>query len=456
MRYSEVQRRAMNRRSFLRRFGIASSALTISPFVLERMSAVCQAAGSLTQVYKVQNGTYAQNIAKVLELLGGISAFVNPTDVVVIKANSQWPNQGYTHTGCIKAVIDQILLLPGFSGEILICDNFQAGNNQGSNSLGFDASPANRTNNWPDYNWDDLATSYRNAGKPVATVKWQTDANWRTPTLPLPSWSLWNPASGNGWSRYFFNWNGSPIYLSYPVFASPLTANRMIDMKNGVWENGSYTGRRGRTIVMPTLNNHDYTGGREDEAGLTSAIKSFFGATEIYHDSVQGDNTVWNGYYSLHSASISVNAAAIAGQLVGVFLNQLYSPVLYITPAIYSGWYNRFNADGAAQTNTVLACTNPVSLDYIAGRDVISKVGNPKPTWLDPGTRNNHTWLQIQGCNSQGIGTADPAQMNLVTYDFNHPTTIRRDIELKIQQLKAGAATNQEVRDLIKIYMSGS
>jgi hypothetical protein len=27
----------------------------------------------------------------------------------------------------------------------------------------------------------------------------------------------------------------------------------MIDMKNGVWENGSYTGRKVKAIFMPTL-----------------------------------------------------------------------------------------------------------------------------------------------------------------------------------------------------------
>jgi hypothetical protein len=448
--------RRMNRRSFLRRYGIASSALTFSPFFLERMAALCQAASNLVPVYKVQNGTYAQNITKLWQLLGGPQAFFSPTDVVVIKANSQWPNQGYTHTGCIKAVIDQILQLPGFSGEVLICDNLQAGNGMGSGTYGFDAVPAYRNNNWQDNNWNGLAANYQASGKPVATVQWQTDATWRPPTLPLPSWSTWNPANGKGWSRYFFNWNGRNTYLSYPVFSSPLTPGRMIDLRAGVWESGSYTGRKVKTIVMPTLNNHDYSGGKEDAAGITSAIKSFFGATEIYHDSAQGDDTVWNGYYSIHSASITQYAALIAGQLVGIFLNNLYAPVLYITPAIYSGWYNRFAPGGAAATATVLACTNPVSLDYIACRDVISKVGSPPPTWLDPSTQNNNTWRQIQGCNSQGIGTALPSQISVIAYDFNHPTTTRRDIEQEIQAFKTGQATDQDVRSTIERYMSGN
>ena len=104
------------RRDFLRYFGIASSALTFSPFILERLAATAAAATPLTRVYKVMNGADCfQNIAKLWELLGGAAAYISPTDVVVIKANAQWPNQGYTHTGCIKGVIDSILAIPGFS-----------------------------------------------------------------------------------------------------------------------------------------------------------------------------------------------------------------------------------------------------------------------------------------------------------------------------------------------------
>src|SRR5690242_17555906 len=107
----------MNRRKFLRHYGIASSALTLSPFALERMAMVARAATGLSRVYVVKNGADCfQNMAKLWQLLGGPARFINPTDVVVIKANGQWQNQGYTHTGCIKAVIDSILQIPGFSG----------------------------------------------------------------------------------------------------------------------------------------------------------------------------------------------------------------------------------------------------------------------------------------------------------------------------------------------------
>jgi hypothetical protein len=45
----------MNRRSCLRNSGIASSALTLSPLFLERVTAVCEAAGSASRVNNWRN-----------------------------------------------------------------------------------------------------------------------------------------------------------------------------------------------------------------------------------------------------------------------------------------------------------------------------------------------------------------------------------------------------------------
>jgi len=193
---------------------------------------------------------------------------------------------------------------------------------------------------------------------------------------------------------------------------------------------------------MPTLNNHG--AGGEDYAGVTSAIKSFFGATEIH----VGDDATWNGYYHIHSSSYTQHSAQTAGELVGRFINTMYAPALFITAAMWSGWQSR--TGDAVETKTVLACENPVSLDYVACRDVIS----PYASWLNPDLDNN-TRKQILGCNSQGIGTIDPQQIEVITFDFNKPTANRVDIERKIRDFKAGQATEQDVKDTVKLYMEG-
>ena len=432
------QARGMTRRQFLRHYGIASSALTLSPFFMDRFAAVCEAAtNNFTRVYKVKNGDPFQNTAKLWELLDGPAKYIGPSDIVVIKGNAQWPHQGYTHTGCIKGVIDGILAIPGFSGEVLICDNAQVYGVTGA--TGFDATPSNRYQNWADYNWNSLAAQYQAGGKPVTAKKWTTGP-WRT--ITFPGYSGWNPANGEGWSRDFFSYNGRSTFLSCPVFQSPLTSGRMIDMKNGVWEQGAYTGRQIKTIVMPTLNNHG--SGSEDYAGVTSAIKSFFGATEIPN----GVGSTWHGYYDIHNSSYSQGSAQSAGELAGRYIKTMFTPVLYITAAMWSGWYSRTGT--AAATNTVLACTNPVSLDYIACRDVIA----PYASWLNP-DQNSHTRQQMLGCSGQGIGTLDPQSIEVVTYDFNHPTANRLDVERKIRDFKAGQTTEQDVKDAVNLYMEG-
>ena len=46
----------------------------------------------------------------------------------------------------------------------------------------------------------------------------------------------------------------------------------------------------------------------QDYAGVTSAVKSFFGATEIFHGSPTyvSDGYIWNGYYSIHGSSFTL------------------------------------------------------------------------------------------------------------------------------------------------------
>jgi len=102
------------RRGFLRRFGIASSALTISP-VLFGPRSPCLAGPPADAGSGFTNSKPAiasKTSAKLWDMLGGVERYIGPNDVVVIKGNAQWPNQGYTHTGCIKAVIDRILATP--------------------------------------------------------------------------------------------------------------------------------------------------------------------------------------------------------------------------------------------------------------------------------------------------------------------------------------------------------
>ncbi len=75
--------------------------------------------------------------------------------------------------------------------------------------------------------------------------------------------------------------------------------------------------------------------------------------------------------------------------------------------------------------------------------------------WLNPDL-NNNTRQQILGCNNQGIGTIDPQKLEVITYDFLRPTANRLDVERKIRDFKAGSATQQDVKDAIRLYMENN
>jgi len=47
----------------------------------------------------------------------------------------------------------------------------------------------------------------------------------------------------------------------------------------------------------------------------------------------------------------------------------------------------------------------------------------------------------------------NPAQIEVVTYDFNNPTATRLDVDRKIRDFKAGIATEQDVKNIVNLYM---
>ena len=77
-------------------------------------------------IYVCKNGTPEQNVAKLIEMMGGIEKVVGQNDIVIIKPNAQWKNHGMTNTNTIKGLIDVILKIHNFSGEVIIAENHHA------------------------------------------------------------------------------------------------------------------------------------------------------------------------------------------------------------------------------------------------------------------------------------------------------------------------------------------
>lgn len=83
-------------------------------------------------LYRAINGTPAKNLAKVIDMMGGIEKIIGPDDVVVIKPNVQWWNQGAPNLAALKGFVDLIMARPGgFHGEVVLAENCHRGQHHG-------------------------------------------------------------------------------------------------------------------------------------------------------------------------------------------------------------------------------------------------------------------------------------------------------------------------------------
>ena len=60
-----------------------------------------------SKIYISKNGTPQQNMEKVIEMMGGIETYIQKNDIVILKPNLQWWNQGRTNLAAMKRLIDR-------------------------------------------------------------------------------------------------------------------------------------------------------------------------------------------------------------------------------------------------------------------------------------------------------------------------------------------------------------
>jgi hypothetical protein len=185
--------------------------------------------------------------------------------------------------------------------------------------------------------------------------------------------------------------------LSHPILRSSYSG-KLIDLKNGVWENGAYNGQHVKLIFLPTLNNHA-SFNVEDYAGPTSAIKCHLGIVEFAGQS---------GGTTLHNVGYSDDRPDAVGESVGYLITQVLSPTFYLTCAEYAGYRGR-TAGTATQTKTVGLCADPVTLDYWMCKHVMYPCATSQ-TFMNP-DNNNHLREQLTGCHGKGVGTLNESEM---------------------------------------------
>jgi hypothetical protein len=84
--------------------------------------------GAQSEVFRSLNGTPQANTEKVVELMGGIDRLAGTDDIVLIKPNVQWWNQGAPNLAVAKSLVDLVMNRPGgFTGEVILAENCHRG-----------------------------------------------------------------------------------------------------------------------------------------------------------------------------------------------------------------------------------------------------------------------------------------------------------------------------------------
>ncbi len=380
-------------------------------------------------IYRASGLTAENNMKKIVELIGGIGQVVGQSDIVILKPNAQWDRQGTTNTDAIKSFIELILKSPGFNGEIIIAENHQYRDYQGR---GWTTEYRNGR-----FNLNELVEHFNNKGYPNVTKY-----HWRCAGAnpdPLEGDDccgnrVKGPQDGDGyvWRKDIFykSPNGRTCYMTYPVFTSKYS-QITIDLKKGAWKDERYLEDKPvKFINFSGLNHHGHY------CGATASVKNLMGVVDMTCG-FQGPEP--EGAYNVHFIGVSkmvkyirkspfgkytLNKMAYknfyhAGGALGKFVKSIRFPDLNIITAEWVGWGSRRDVSKSCKPNTILASKDPVSLDYVATRDVLYKnTPAEQETYRqlnDPTNKNGPLWKFLKCCHEQGIGNLDPTRMSIIS-----------------------------------------
>ena len=423
-----------SRREFLRKIIVAGGIFALRPQALADMPAPCKYTKDPScTIYRGTNGSPAMNLAKVIEMMGRIENVIGPDDVVVIKPNVQWWNQGAPNLAALKAFVDLIMERPGgFRGEVVLAENCHRGASPWQHAGWVHAFE--RNSDLPQiHHMNDLADRLKKKyRKQFSTFHWiDVDSGGKR---------VFGPSEVSGYV-YCDGSGGVPLItcnneargkdfraaiMTYPIFTTD--KGTTVDFKNGVWERGAYTGQPLRFINFAALNHHS------TYCGATSAIKNYLGVTDLSGgpDPTSGGFLTKN-YYNFHSFPFDKwtpgPQAGMLGTEVGVFLKTIRKADLNITTAEWVGLSSRVDPP-VAHTRTVLACSDPVALDYHATKYILFP--NSRLAIHNPDDPNSPLHQYLVKCAEAGGGMFDEKHVKVETYDFKK-RVLQEDTELLVR-----------------------
>lgn len=388
----------------------------------------------LCTVYRSFDGTPAENLRKVVELMGGISTLFGEDDVILIKPNAQWWNQGATNLAALSTFVDLIMERPGgFRGEVVIGENCHRGKSPWtSNASGWARDFQRNADISGMKNLSELGRTLKNRHGDRFTLRHWID-------VAHGARRVFGPKDGPGYV-YCDGTGGVPLLsfdngaeegekhratiMTYPVFVTD--RGTIVDFKDGIWDKGKYTGRPFRFVNFPALNHHS------TYCGMTSAVKNYLGVTDLSGGpDPQDGGKLTSRHHNFHAFPFDKwdhgPRPGMLGAEVGVFMKTVRKADLNITAAEWVGLVSRVDPP-VSRTRAVLASTDPVALDFHSAKYLLFP--NSKLAIHDPDNGKSPLRHYLAACAEKSGCVFDENRVAVVSYDIKRKAIRNDDLVL--------------------------
>lgn len=380
----------------------------------------------------------AANVDAVIDKLGGLGTLVGGDDVVIVKVSAQWWNQGMTNVAAARRVIEQVLAVPGFRGEVVVFENTHFRLPDGSGLSRAWTHDSERNVDVPGWTkLGDLVPHFDKLGAKVSFVG-LVDAgrsslandHWHDPSHahgvyggdgrgPIEPGEVrdgyrWELGEAFRLRRSLVDYAQTP--LSWPRFTAP-RSGLVVDLRDGLLRRDGgrlvpVEGGKLRWINLVTANEHAST-------GFTGAVKAPMGVVDMSAGRLGSDPRIAE-YQSVHHFGMPAASWRMAGPLAH-FAKNVRKPDLILAIAEWVGavpagvpWNeetqdHRLAAETAHRVETVVAGTDPVAIDTWCVRNLLMPLrGAHAPLYdLDQPDSKVSRFLRYYR-QVLGTGTLDP------------------------------------------------
>lgn len=378
----------------------------------------------MAAVFRAVNGSPSANMEKVISMMGGIETLVGTDDIVIIKPNLQWFNQGAPNILAMNTLITLIMeKKTGFKGEVVIAENVHRGPKPWE--TGGWSCLFNRNSDIPGIsNYNELAARLKERYGNRFSVCHLVDIGKGTKRVYSPSdgpGCVLCDGSGDipllSISNGLTGKDRRDVIMSYPILKTD--RGTLVDYRYGVWESGSYTRQPVKFINCAALNHHS------SYCGMTSSVKNYLGVSDLTggSDPFHGGRLT-KDYYNFHSFSFNRSAKGpvpgMLGAEVGFFLSTVRKPFLNITTAEYCGLIDRTDLP-VAHTRVIAASTDPVALDFHMAKYVLYP--NSLVPVHNPENPKSPTYQYLARCARIGGYCFDEGRVDIESFDFSNHST---------------------------------